>query len=102
EDGIRDYKVTGVQTCALPISSGRVIVAIGGPIKRIGPNGSVVMAARIGVQRIQTAGCVAVTVRIETQSAQPASSVVMPGGVAKRSEERRVGKECRCGWGADR
>src|SRR2546426_5353634 len=23
EDGIRDYKVTGVQTCALPISSGR-------------------------------------------------------------------------------
>src|SRR5256885_5928654 len=22
EDGIRDYKVTGVQTCALPISSG--------------------------------------------------------------------------------
>src|SRR5205807_3372548 len=24
EDGIRDYKVTGVQTCALPISSGRL------------------------------------------------------------------------------
>src|SRR5256885_12087015 len=23
EDGIRDYKVTGVQTCALPISSAR-------------------------------------------------------------------------------
>src|SRR5256885_4951690 len=23
EDGIRDYKVTGVQTCALPISQGR-------------------------------------------------------------------------------
>src|SRR5205807_3767135 len=23
EDGIRDYKVTGVQTCALPISRGR-------------------------------------------------------------------------------
>src|SRR5688500_20234172 len=23
EDGIRDYKVTGVQTCALPISCGR-------------------------------------------------------------------------------
>src|ERR1022692_2376040 len=23
EDGIRDYKVTGVQTCALPISTGR-------------------------------------------------------------------------------
>src|SRR5205807_6956342 len=25
EDGIRDYKVTGVQTCALPISSGPFI-----------------------------------------------------------------------------
>src|SRR2546426_6430509 len=25
EDGIRDYKVTGVQTCALPISLGRPI-----------------------------------------------------------------------------
>src|SRR5256885_2589016 len=24
EDGIRDYKVTGVQTCALPISRGRL------------------------------------------------------------------------------
>src|SRR6266850_3055914 len=27
EDGIRDYKVTGVQTCALPISSGRYVAA---------------------------------------------------------------------------
>src|SRR5256885_13338935 len=26
EDGIRDYKVTGVQTCALPISSGVFVV----------------------------------------------------------------------------
>src|SRR2546426_7221950 len=28
EDGIRDYKVTGVQTCALPIS--RVSLGVGG------------------------------------------------------------------------
>src|SRR2546426_4323896 len=27
EDGIRDYKVTGVQTCALPISSMRVAMS---------------------------------------------------------------------------
>src|SRR5256885_7369633 len=26
EDGIRDYKVTGVQTCALPVSRAEVIV----------------------------------------------------------------------------
>src|SRR2546426_5841841 len=28
EDGIRDYKVTGVQTCALPIFEGRDITAV--------------------------------------------------------------------------
>src|SRR5256885_4610593 len=27
EDGIRDYKVTGVQTCALPISAGADVLA---------------------------------------------------------------------------
>src|SRR5256885_5564500 len=30
EDGIRDYKVTGVQTCALPI-----LILIGGKIERL-------------------------------------------------------------------
>src|SRR6266850_4403008 len=30
EDGIRDYKVTGVQTCALPISGRTVTIATGG------------------------------------------------------------------------
>src|SRR5256885_3707636 len=29
EDGIRDYKVTGVQTCALPISTGSGNIALG-------------------------------------------------------------------------
>src|SRR5256885_5192848 len=28
EDGIRDYKVTGVQTCALPICDGVPVVAV--------------------------------------------------------------------------
>src|ERR1039457_5526762 len=27
EDGIRDYKVTGVQTCALPISRGNIVAS---------------------------------------------------------------------------
>src|SRR5256885_3092219 len=30
EDGIRDYKVTGVQTCALPIFGGQAIITISG------------------------------------------------------------------------
>src|SRR5207302_6826363 len=32
EDGIRDFHVTGVQTCALPICSGGVRIRIGSPI----------------------------------------------------------------------
>src|SRR5256885_11542392 len=36
EDGIRDYKVTGVQTCALPISSNReMALAMGVDIPRL-------------------------------------------------------------------
>src|SRR2546426_5832876 len=35
EDGIRDYKVTGVQTCALPISSGFETVTSRGPIAAV-------------------------------------------------------------------
>src|SRR5205807_6849193 len=31
EDGIRDYKVTGVQTCALPISSSKSYSSPGSP-----------------------------------------------------------------------
>src|SRR6266581_5172068 len=31
EDGIRDGRVTGVQTCALPISAERVAVVVAGP-----------------------------------------------------------------------
>src|SRR5256885_17058146 len=29
EDGIRDYKVTGVQTCALPISAASMVLMLG-------------------------------------------------------------------------
>src|SRR5256885_6593702 len=35
EDGIRDYKVTGVQTCALPISESGARTA--GRVRRSGP-----------------------------------------------------------------
>src|SRR5438270_12261477 len=64
EDGIRDLTVTGVQTCALPISrQGR------GDLALVVPAYSV------------------------SQREQPA--FVAAAGV--RSEERRVGKECRSG-----
>src|SRR5438874_9765374 len=63
EDGIRDLYVTGVQTCALPIS------------------------ARDAAGNVAT-GSFSVTVRDATS---PAGTIVLNG----RSEERRVGKECR-------
>src|SRR2546425_9486982 len=68
EDGIRDKLVTGVQTCALPIW-------LSGKAK-------IVHAARAPRQAPDT-------VR---------SPRVMPRRCTTRSEERRVGKECRSRW----
>src|SRR3989442_12042507 len=67
EDGIRDADVTGVQTCALPISSLRLYWHAPVESKR----GAV--ACRIG-----GADC--------------------EEHLSLRSEERRVGKECRSRW----
>ena len=68
EDGIRDWSVTGVQTCALPISL-------------IETNPWVLLDFKNDLLQIYSHQC--------------------GFGVAlyeKRSEERRVGKECRSRW----
>src|SRR5688500_14967025 len=76
EDGIRDYKVTGVQTCALPIFS---------PGKRSSTNYShetqLVLTVAAGKNRHRR-----LLFRHSARIKQP------------RSEERRVGKECRSRW----
>src|SRR5690606_40741196 len=73
EDGIRDFHVTGVQTCALPISTSG--------IERRGaytsPN------PRISGPKARTT-CFWLPYLIPRRS--------------RRSEERRVGKECRSWW----
>src|SRR3712207_8596042 len=84
EDGIRDIGVTGVQTCALPICLRRGILDGGVPAARsvgfnLGP------------------------VEPETRPARfpgRVAAVRAPGPTARRnrSEERRVGKECRSRW----
>src|SRR3989449_8498256 len=66
EDGIRDVAVTGVQTCALPIS---------GPWLRSADQPRLQPAQPLGVR---------------------ADSRLLE--VGRRSEERRVGKECRSRW----
>src|SRR5256885_5250462 len=85
EDGIRDYKVTGVQTCALPICH---------------------LAGDATLRDL--AACVRVQVRKVDLFARYGGeefALVLPettreGAVAcaERSEERRVGKECRSRW----
>src|SRR5690349_24528342 len=64
EDGIRDLYVTGVQTCALPISSARSTRTLS--------DGEPAGRARSWCHRPR-----------------------------ERSEERRVGKECRSRWSPD-
>src|SRR3712207_9499028 len=90
EDGIRDIGVTGVQTCALPIS----VVAVDGVVAGLAADGR---AASLQVERRHGAGRVDGGVvagdRVVLGAAGDRVAAVGP-----RSEERRVGKECRSRW----
>src|SRR2546430_7554398 len=85
EDGIRDLTVTGVQTCALPISALRAAHDPGdggsGP-RRNGPT--------TGRDRVRQRD------GIEDGRGHRGGGEVP--GAPRRSEERRVGKECRSRW----
>src|SRR5207249_5796052 len=85
EDGIRDRNVTGVQTCALPISPSLRHVS---PLNRC-ISASAARAHWLGVRGPSTA------LRRRYLS-RKRSGVRVPSGL--RSEERRVGKECRSRW----
>src|SRR5207248_5051620 len=82
EDGIRDRTVTGVQTCALPISCSRR-----GAVAPPQPPAT----ARSGRRRPGERSVRRGAHRLGTGFSAP----------APRSEERRVGKECRSRWSAD-
>src|SRR5688500_20032472 len=75
EDGIRDYKVTGVQTCALPISCS--------------PRFARAVCARIQILRH----------RVRRERLELKMGTLRTVKARARSEERRVGKESRCRWG---
>src|SRR5437764_10830102 len=84
EDGIRDTSVTGVQTCALPIS------ATGSePVRKAFEVGLVNLVE----DRHHSLLNDFVFQRRDAQRTLPPVSL--------RSEERRVGKECRSGWSPD-
>src|SRR2546426_317047 len=79
EDGIRDYKVTGVQTCALPISHAA--------------------ARTLSTNRTSTVGVLLPDLYGEFYSEliRGIDQTAQRHGY-HRSEERRVGKECRSRW----
>src|SRR5207237_3788499 len=80
EDGIRDSSVTGVQTCALPIWIPEVLAAL------------FLAAVQVADDRLHRVDDLAVGG--DHQPQHPVRGRV-------RSEERRVGKECRTRWTAD-
>src|SRR5690606_40443674 len=92
EDGIRDFHVTGVQTCALPILhqlDKRVMVALREP--SLGPV--------MGVKGGATGGGYAQVLPMEQINLHfngdfHAITTANNALSALRSEERRVGKEC--------
>src|SRR5256886_3055707 len=86
EDGIRDLTVTGVQTCALPIcfesrSTSKLSLGVNCDVVGVrqspGPHGRT---------RMIVFPCTR-SVRLKAATAS-----------SRRSEERRVGKECRSRW----
>src|SRR2546429_1300242 len=85
EDGIRDVAVTGVQTCALPISA-RLQELRGGEAERAGEQAvGEGFPARVVFHH-----------RVVVGLAREGDPVLGAGQL--RSEERRVGKECRSRW----
>src|SRR5690606_39288078 len=87
EDGIRDFHVTGVQTCALPILLGHLH---GG-----GQRSADRLASLLGQLRQDRSDPLGVPGRQHTARDGDADR-------GARSEERRVGKEWRARWRADR
>src|SRR5437868_11261220 len=85
EDGIRDRNVTGVQTCALPIWT-----MVDGGAQLVGANCEQEPERMLTILREMRG---AITVPL---AAQPAAFRTTD---ETRSEERRVGKECRTRWG---
>src|SRR5207245_3350675 len=92
EDGIRDATVTGVQTCALPIYD-----RLPGVVERL---------LKSGIAEISESAVVVFFRDIPELADKPCIIRKRDGGfnyatsdiatVDYRSEERRVGKECKC------
>src|SRR2546427_12939250 len=85
EDGIRDLTVTGVQTCALPIYCRRAAARRRGAAVRLPGLGR--GARHHGLHAV-----------CRWRPPHPQLAAAAPAPRSTRSEERRVGKECRSRW----
>src|SRR5256885_10465170 len=88
EAGIRDYKVTGVQTCALPIFDPDSV-----------PSEPLALESPMGVEAAYGFAQPLEAVRFKPDNFS--YQTLFAGDqltVEVRSEERRVGKECRSRW----
>src|SRR5256885_7626676 len=89
EDGIRDYKVTGVQTCALPIFTVEAGTETVPAVARVAEGAE---RERIWAEEI---ALVPKFAEFEAAAGRQIPVVVL------RSEERRVGEEGRSRWAPD-
>src|SRR5690606_40045064 len=100
-DGIRDFHVTGVQTCALPISpdplrplgDGRAALAAGA-------RGHDALVPEVLLGAVEDVGQGERPVLHESEHPGPPPATVLWVTGETRSEERRVGKEWRWRWAA--
>src|SRR5690606_40884346 len=88
EDGIRVFHVTGVQTCALPISPPPP--ALRGP-----PRSSVPVQPAGSLRLSQLVLLSVLSDRDQPVLGEPQPQLLPGGHLSGRSEERRVGRECR-------
>src|SRR5690606_40468341 len=95
EDGIRAFHVTGVQTCALPISEARYSLqrACGRRTRPFHPQDPPPTA-----NRASKAPAPAARLSRSVLAARDQRRARSGGCAWRRSEERRVGKECRSRW----
>src|SRR3989475_9862864 len=102
EDGIRDLTVTGVQTCALPIliGAGEASGSLGPVLERLADDlesRQALQSKLIGAAlypAIVTLVAIVIVLFLVSYVVPQVASVF----AGTRSEERRVGKECRSRW----
>src|SRR2546430_7584334 len=88
EDGIRDLTVTGVQTCALPI--------FGEAERPTAADAAVRLQIRTGDELLRRRRWA-----FRLRRGRRCSVLLRVTAACERSEERRVGKECRSRWSPD-